>query len=100
MQPTMREMSVLVEARIRPTGKGRGTGRFKHPAASPFLPVDWLHLSGDAYNGSWRELLEFLEELPDVHPVLQVQVKLHHAWQTCKPRRAQRLETKASTAPP
>lgn len=77
---------MLVETRIRTTRKGRGTGRFvgrnQASAASPFLPVDWLHLSGDAYNGAWRKLVEFLEKLPDVHPVLQVQVKLHHARQT------------------
>lgn len=49
-----------------------------------FPPVDWLQLSGDAYNGSRRKPVKFLEKLPDVHPVFQVQVELHHARQTWK----------------
>lgn len=33
------------------------------------LPVDRLHLSGDAYNRSWRKPVKFLEKVPDVSPV-------------------------------
>lgn len=47
-----------------------------------FLPVDWLHLSGDAHNGSWGKPVKLLEKVPDVNPVFQVQVKLHDAPQT------------------
>lgn len=54
-----------------------------------FLPVDWLHLSGDAHNGPWRKPVKFLEKLPDVNPVLQVQVKLHDARQTWKKQEEQ-----------
>lgn len=48
------------------------------------LPVDWLHLSGDAYYRSWRKPVKFLEKVPDVGLVFQVQVKLHYACQTWK----------------
>lgn len=64
--------------------------------ADGFPPVDWLHLPGDANNGPWREAVELLEKLPDVDPVLQVQVQLHDARQTWMRRRAERLERKAN----
>lgn len=48
------------------------------------LPVDWLHLSGDAYHCSRRKPVKFLEKVPDVGLVFQVQVKLHYACQTWK----------------
>ncbi len=52
------------------------------------LPVDWLHLSCDAYHCSWRKVVKFLEQVPDVGPVFQVQVKLHNTLQTWKIRTA------------
>lgn len=48
------------------------------------LPVDWLHLPGDAYYCFGRKLLKFLEKVPDVGPVFQVQVELHYACETCE----------------
>lgn len=47
-----------------------------------FLPVDWLHLSGDAHNGPPGKVAKLLEKLPDVNSVFQVQVQLHNACQT------------------
>ena len=48
------------------------------------VPVDRLHLPGDPEDGPWGEVVELLEEVPDVGPVLQVQVYLHDPCQTCK----------------
>lgn len=48
------------------------------------VPVDRLHLPGDPKDGPRGEEVELLEEVPDVGPVLQVQVYLHDPRQTCK----------------
>ena len=47
-------------------------------------PVDWLHLPGDAQDGPGGKVVKLLEEVPDVGPVLQVQVHLHDPRQTWK----------------
>lgn len=56
------------------------------------LPVNWLHLSGDAYYRFWWKLLKFLEKVSDVGPVFEVQVKLHYAHQTWKRSTKQKLQ--------
>lgn len=55
---------------------------YKHVTCARRLPVDWLHLSGDAYYCSWRKPVKFVEKVPDVGPVLQVQVKLNYLHKT------------------
>lgn len=70
---TLRELSVCAARRYKHlVEKGLGMS----------LPVDWLHFSDDAYYCSWRKFVKFLEKIPDVGPVLQVQVKLHDMCQT------------------
>lgn len=65
--------------------------RYQNAFADWFLPVDWLHLSGDAHNGPWRKPVKFLEKLPDVLPVLQVQIELHDARQTWGKKKSRTL---------
>ena len=48
------------------------------------LPVHRLHFPCNSNNSFWLELVELLEEVSDVAPILQVQIQLHNTLHICQ----------------